>query len=101
MGQHTNLYKSKAWHRLRWHQLQAEPLCWMCRQVGRTVAATIVDHKTPHRGDLTLFHDPANLASLCKACHDRHKQRQEVTGTLQGSSEDGMPLDQNHRWYRE
>lgn len=73
----------------------------MCKQVGRVTAATVVDHIKPHRGDESLFYDAANLQSLCKPCHDRHKQRQEHTGTLPGSDTDGMPIDPAHHWYRE
>lgn len=98
MGQHASLYKSKTWQRLRYYQLQREPLCHMCYQLGRTVPANIVDHIKPHRGDIDLFSDPANLQSLCKSCHDSHKQRQEKSGHLIGCGTDGMPLDPGHHW---
>jgi hypothetical protein len=39
----------------REHQLAVEPLCRMCQAEGRTTAANIADHITPHRGDLDLF----------------------------------------------
>jgi 5-methylcytosine-specific restriction protein A len=34
------------------------------------VAATVVDHVVPHRGDQRLFWDPGNWAPSCKPCHD-------------------------------
>lgn len=71
----------------------------MCKELGRSVLATVVDHIVPHRGDVALFHDEANLASLCAACHNRHKQRQEKSGRLVGNDADGMPLDPGHHWY--
>ena len=33
--------------------------------------ATLVDHIKSHKGDKGLFWDPANLQSLCAACHNR------------------------------
>lgn len=73
----------------------------MCQQLGRTTAANVVDHIKPHRGDLELFYAPANLASLCAPCHNRHKQSQEHTGILKGNGVDGQPLDPSHHWNRE
>lgn len=70
----------------------------MCRILGKHVRADIVDHIKWHKGDEVLFHDPENLQSLCKACHDKHKQRQERTGKLVGHGPDGLPLDPNHHW---
>jgi 5-methylcytosine-specific restriction endonuclease McrA len=98
MGQHASLYKSKTWQRLRYYQLQREPLCRMCRQLGHIEPAAIVDHIKPHRGNLELFYDADNLAALCKPCHDRHKQRQEKTGVLIGGDSEGIPFDKNHHW---
>lgn len=37
--------------------LRDHPLCAMCSTVERLVAATVVDHIRPHKGDLTLFWD--------------------------------------------
>lgn len=39
--------------------------------------ADVVDHKTPHRGDRTLFWDRSNWQPLCTPCHSRAKQRLE------------------------
>ena len=33
----------------------SNPLCVECERQGRTVAATVVDHITPHRGNTFLF----------------------------------------------
>lgn len=98
MSQHASLYKSKQWYRLRWYQLEQQPTCTLCKQLGRTTAATVVDHIKPHRGDLELFYDPSNLQALCAPCHDRHKQRQEKTGYLRGNDVEGKPLDPRHHW---
>jgi 5-methylcytosine-specific restriction protein A len=90
-------YKLARWKRKRAEQLQREPLCAMCRAVGRTVAASVADHVKPHRGDPHLFWN-GKLQSLCPDCHDRHKQAQERTGVLVGADADGTPLDPAHHW---
>jgi 5-methylcytosine-specific restriction protein A len=45
----------------------------MCEQRGRIVAASVVDHIQPHKGNVTLFWDATNLQALCKGCHDSAK----------------------------
>lgn len=66
----TNLY-GRRWRRERLEHLQAEPLCRHCKENGRVVEATEVDHIIAHRGDMDKFHDKANRQSLCKKCHSR------------------------------
>ena len=95
------LYKQKAWYRLRWHQINKQPLCEMHWARGDVVRAQIVDHKIPHKGDLNLFLDADNLQSLCESCHNMHKQRQEKSGYLVGHESDGMPMDPGHHWYED
>ncbi len=97
---HKRLYNTKQWYRLRHHQLANDPLCATCLKFGKSVAATVVDHKRPHRGNELLFFDPANLQSLCKPCHDGAKQQFEKSGTVRGCGVDGLPLDGNHHWNR-
>jgi 5-methylcytosine-specific restriction protein A len=46
------------------------------RLIGNT-ALLVCDHIIPHRGDERLFWDETNLQTLCKACHDSIKQREE------------------------
>ena len=51
--------------------LQAHPLCVKCREEGKFVKATVVDHIIPHRGDPGLFWDRSNWQPLCKKHHDQ------------------------------
>lgn len=53
------------WTQYRLSFLRANPLCVRCG-----VAAVVVDHITPHKGDVALFWDRANHQSLCKRDHD-------------------------------
>ena len=71
----------------------------MCELLGRITAATVVDHKIPHKGDPQLFWDETNWQSLCAPCHDSHKQSQERTGSMRGACADGMPIDPAHPWH--
>ena len=92
------LYDSKLWHVLRREQLSRAPLCAYCEALGLTVAASIVDHITPHKGDIALFSNPLNLQSLCKHCHDSHKQRLEKSGKVSGCSVYGEPIKPHDKW---
>lgn len=93
------LYNTKRWKILRAHQLTLNPICVMCDQMGRTTAATVVDHKIPHKGDVSLFFDPDNLQSLCKTHHDSSKQAAEKRGVdAIGCDESGWPLGGDHHW---
>ncbi len=73
----------------------------MCRELGRYIEAGVVDHVIPHRGDEGLFFDDDNLQSLCKPCHDGHKQAQEHqrNGLVRGAGHTGQPLDRAHPWH--
>lgn len=59
------------WREARGQYLLEHPLCVQCEAEGRTVVATVVDHKQPHRGDPGLFWDQENWQSLCTYHHNR------------------------------
>ena len=65
------------WQRARVGWLMAHPLCVMCEAEGKVVAATVVDHVVPHRGDMDLFWDNTNWQSLCGDCHKAKTARGE------------------------
>ena len=68
------------WRKLRSAFLAKFPLCQceLNHGAGCGYPAAVVDHKTPHNGDLRLFYDWNNLEAMTKACHDRK------TATLDG-----------------
>ena len=90
-------YGTERWGRLRAAQLRLEPLCRLCKAIGRIRAATVADHVTPHRGNEYAFWNGA-LQSLCATCHSAIKQSLEKTGVLRGAAADGRPLDPGHHW---
>lgn len=88
----------RRWSSARLNHLDLNPWCVMCTALGRLTRASVVDHKTPHRGDEALFWDENNWQSLCKLCHDGAKQSQEKSGHLRGSDASGAPVDPAHHW---
>lgn len=92
-------YGSK-WRTARATYLASHPLCKDHEQRGHIVAATIVDHIVPHRGDLALFWSRSNWQPLCKPCHDSHKQRLESGTPTPGCNTQGLPTDPAHHWHR-
>lgn len=88
------------WQKARIAYLAKHPLCVYCtRQAGITEteymaiageclrrgiplpsAATVVDHKVPHRGDMKLFWASSNWQGLCATHHSSDKQREEAAG---------------------
>lgn len=58
------------WQKARKHFLSLNPLCVECLADKYVVAATVVDHIKPHKGDYALFWDRKNWQALCKRHHD-------------------------------
>lgn len=94
---YRRLYRTPTWRSLRRQQLARAPFC--CRRIhGQVlVEATVVNHKTPHRGDEGLFFDPTNLESVCKPCHDGPIQGEERRGFSGAVDPSGWPTDPRHR----
>lgn len=61
----------RLWQRVRLVYLADHPWCRTCLDRGLYVAADVVDHIRPHKGDVNLFWNVDNWQSLCKPCHDR------------------------------
>ncbi len=91
-------YDRRSWRRLREAMLNSEPLCRMCRDIGKTTLASCVDHIIPIRDGGTDARD--NLQSLCATCHSGAKASFERTGKVKGCGLDGVPLDPQHHWNR-
>lgn len=66
----VDFYKSSRWRKTRTAFLKQYPLCLACGAIGKTVAATVVDHIQPIKAGGTRF-DWDNLQSLCVSCHNR------------------------------
>lgn len=88
------------WQKARATYLRSHPLCVMCASRNIVMAATIVDHVIPHKGDQALFWDKDNWQSLCATCHNSHKKRLENSGVVAGCDESGLPLDPGHFWFK-
>ena len=90
------LYTTSAWAALREAQLDRQPLCERCLAHGKVVAASVVHHVKPHRGDEALFFDPDNLMSMCDPCHNGPVAREERRGYSIRPGSDGWPTDPKH-----
>lgn len=78
-------YNSAEWRSvpsgLRWRCLLRDRFTcqWPgCGRIEPDASKLVADHVAPHRGNRRLFFDLGNLQTLCKPCHDTHKQRAEA-----------------------
>lgn len=92
--QYRPFYKTARWKRVRARQLNAEPLCRFCKEIGRITAATVCDHVDPKTKTEAFFAGP--FQSLCKQHHDGEKQRIEARGYSSAVDESGWPADPRH-----
>jgi 5-methylcytosine-specific restriction protein A len=91
------LYRTKAWQRLRFAILTRDLFtCQMCGKAEGNTSQLVADHKTPHKGNLNLFWDEANIWTLCAPCHNSTKQSEERTGYSKAIGSDGWPTDARH-----
>lgn len=91
---HRRGYDGK-WRQARLAFLDNNPLCVMCQSQGLLVAATVVDHIIPHRGNQARFWDMTNWQALCKSCHDTKTattDRKLTTALLPIPNKDGVVL---------
>ncbi|MGG0756253.1 HNH endonuclease signature motif containing protein [Brevibacillus laterosporus] len=65
------------WRKARAGYLAGNPLCKKCLEKGKIIAATVVDHITPHKGDVVLFWDRNNWQGLCASCHSRKTAKED------------------------
>lgn len=73
---YNKLYNNRRYRRLRSLFLQSNPLCIECKKNNKVVAAEVLDHIIPHRGNVELFWDENNWQSLCKTCHNAKSGRE-------------------------
>lgn len=72
------LYNCTAWRRYRLSYLADHPLCVdPFLDHGPLVAATVVDHVKPHRGDYGMFWDGWNHQALCGPCNSKKAAKYE------------------------
>ena len=69
--EHSKMYSTEQWRRIRTIHLINNPLCECCSLHGFVELGKDVDHIIPHRGNKKVFSSADNLQSLCKSCHSR------------------------------
>lgn len=67
----SSKFYDRKWRKAREAYLAKNPLCVHCLDEKLVTAATEVDHKIPHEGDMDLFWDEQNWQSLCKPHHSK------------------------------
>ncbi|WP_315973999.1 HNH endonuclease signature motif containing protein [Paenibacillus melissococcoides] len=75
---YAKLY-GRRWRKYREQYLALHPLC-VCEECLRKevpLAANVVDHIKPHKGDYNLFWDPENHQPMNKRCHDRKTAKED------------------------
>ena len=90
----TLALNGKAWRVLRARVLDGEPLCRMCKEQGRIVAATDVDHISGDSSDNRM----EALQPLCHECHSRKTQADMGKAVCYGCDSNGWPLDPASHW---
>ena len=80
------------WSKYRTGFLKENPLCVFCKESGNVVAAGVVDHIKPHKGDKGLFWDKGNHQALCSTCHQSTKQSIENGKDLKVTGADGWTI---------
>jgi 5-methylcytosine-specific restriction enzyme A len=64
-------YRTKRWYQLRWQVLVRDLFtCQHCKTIHHDTSLLVAHHKQRHCGNAELFWSSANLACVCKACHD-------------------------------
>ena len=78
-GTATQRLYSSAWRKARAGFLSRHPLCECvdCKNLGRVLPASVVDHIVPHRGDRALFWDRSNWQPMNERCHNRKTARED------------------------
>ena len=100
----SRIYDTARWHRVRANQLEREPLCRCCAELGRETPANEVDHIKPIVAGGAPF-EAANLQSLCTPHHSFKTNNFDAKGldwsthALRGCFPDGSPRDPAHPWY--
>jgi 5-methylcytosine-specific restriction enzyme A len=77
-GGHVDIYTTSRWREARARFLAKHPLCVDCEREGHVTAASAVDHRIQHRGDMRLFWDTNNWDPLCAMHHGRKTAAETV-----------------------
>jgi 5-methylcytosine-specific restriction endonuclease McrA len=95
------LHKTKRWQDLRWSVLVRDLFtCQICKRIEGDTSQLVCDHVEPHRGDVEKFW-AGPFQTLCKACHDGQKQKEEIAARAAGLDVyGGKPASSRPDWFR-
>ena len=73
-----NWYKLKRWLDLRMEVFKRDMFtCFECKRLEGDTSQLVAHHKIPHKGNVRLFWDIANLEAVSKEWHDTVAQSEE------------------------
>lgn len=90
-----SVHYGSEWARLSKRHLRFFPRCAV---VGCAAQAKHVDHIVPVKVAPSRRLDPANLQSLCAACHNRITSAYDRGSIAGACNVNGEPLDPSHPW---
>lgn len=90
-AQYRKWYSTARWRKIREYQLSNQPLCEQCLLSEIVEPATIVHHKTAHKGNEELFWF-GPFESLCKPHHDREGHLEDLGRTVVRFDATGWPI---------
>jgi hypothetical protein len=94
------LYKTARWQHNRLAVFARDLYrCANCSCIEADTSKLVCDHVEPHRGDVEKFW-AGPFQTLCKACHDGEKQKQEVAARAAGDDVAGRPASYRPEWLR-
>jgi 5-methylcytosine-specific restriction endonuclease McrA len=87
--------------------LNLNPICEVCKKMGRVTTANQVDHVVSMEEGGAAF-DLDNLMSLCQRHHSRKTvlrdrgfgHQPSKKPVIPGCGKDGLPIDPTHHWNR-
>lgn len=101
MKRRDPFYSTAVWQRIRDAHIKREPLCRVCRLMGRVVPGKHVDHIVPRELAGSNPDRDDNLQTLCQTHHNQKTacERAGKPWRIKGCDVHGQPLDPSHPWY--
>ena len=95
----SSFHSTYAWKKTRRiARIEAQHTCARCNAFLPGKGELHVHHKKPVERAPALGFEPLNFMVVCPGCHNREEPR---TGTPKlGCDELGMPLSEDHPWFR-
>ncbi len=71
---YESILSDPRWQRMRLKVMERDR--WVCQKCGDHTQTLVVHHKNYYKGMRPWEHDPSDLETLCKPCHNKHHSKQ-------------------------